>query len=553
MNKIKDIIMSGTEPSVKENGWLVPNKDGKLELKFFGPNGWETVSSGGTSRDDSTIMVLPTIGAPEQVGDTTMWTRDIVERALAVYDKMRESEYSYAPVILTTYSAQALLYVLECNRNQDGSIQALFAGQYPFFYPMGEAQERMSLLEMGFYIVAKLEPTEDVMTVQYIDSPATAVQSAFTVDGSLSYENRHLDNPLEKDILSIADGGVTLAKLAPDVPIYQPPKITLSNNPKEGDVIPNWTRDVWDRVNNIELQSIKINNATYWTGQKSTDKLSAICSYSAIQNDTLGVIYIQIDLAWDTATNQTKITEYIQSTNKAIQTPTLPTIKTLPDFEEGITEWTAADFNACRNGFKNTPKVYHQVFIEGKLYIPIWVSNNEEEDDDIILGSMETTTDNLINTAQVRVRLKGGNVYFWNKTSHVGAGCVTRIFDDQNAPKLVGFLGDVANFQDSYGVDPSVLFYTEGTLTVKGYWFNNVDLVSLTAVSCTQTDTYSKAIFSDGTNIVTVYHEYDPDDQITITSTPVLTEGQAPTMTQFDALSTQVGNIDTVLTQIMGE
>lgn len=544
MNKIKDIIMSGTEPSVKENGWLVPNKDGKLELKFFGPNGWETVSSGG-SDGDSNIYILPepeyTTGAEEVGAEVTNWTKEMVEEALKTQSQGGVILLNIADIVLSPIFVQ---------RETSNDISLI--SKSSLVLPSSDYSERYILGIQYIEYVWVYSPITEKAILNTGATVGNSLQHYFEVDDTL-YLTHAEDNTFDPDTLGIKDGGVTLAKLAPDVPIYQPPKITLSDNPKKGDVISNWTRDVWDRVNNIELQSIKINNATYWTGQKSTDKLSAICSYSAIQNDTLGVIYIQIDLAWDTATNQTKITEYIQSTNKAIQTPTLPTIKTLPDFEEGITEWTAADFNACRNGFKNTPKVYHQVFIEGKLYIPIWVSNNEEEDDDIILGSMETTTDNLINTAQVRVRLKGGNVYFWNKTSHVGAGCVTRIFDDQNAPKLVGFLGDVANFQDSYGVDPSVLFYTEGTLTVKGYWFNNVDLVSLTAVSCTQTDTYSKAIFSDGTNIVTVYHEYDPDDQITITSTPVLTEGQAPTMTQFDALSTQVGNIDTVLTQIMGE
>lgn len=46
MIRIKDIVISGAAPDLKEVGWLLPLQDGTFKLKFYGPNGWTDAASG---------------------------------------------------------------------------------------------------------------------------------------------------------------------------------------------------------------------------------------------------------------------------------------------------------------------------------------------------------------------------------------------------------------------------------------------------------------------------------------------------------------------------
>lgn len=46
MMRIKDIIISYEAPDLKEVGWVLPLEDGTFDLKFFGPNGWVSSTSG---------------------------------------------------------------------------------------------------------------------------------------------------------------------------------------------------------------------------------------------------------------------------------------------------------------------------------------------------------------------------------------------------------------------------------------------------------------------------------------------------------------------------
>lgn len=46
MERIKEVIISNTPPTLTKVGWLLPSKDGTFKLKFFGPKGWEDAASG---------------------------------------------------------------------------------------------------------------------------------------------------------------------------------------------------------------------------------------------------------------------------------------------------------------------------------------------------------------------------------------------------------------------------------------------------------------------------------------------------------------------------
>lgn len=46
MERIKEVIISNTPPTLTKVGWLLPSKDGTFKLKFFGPKGWVDAASG---------------------------------------------------------------------------------------------------------------------------------------------------------------------------------------------------------------------------------------------------------------------------------------------------------------------------------------------------------------------------------------------------------------------------------------------------------------------------------------------------------------------------
>lgn len=46
MKRIKEVVISNTQPTLTNVGWLLPLEDGTFKLKFFGPNGWTDSSSG---------------------------------------------------------------------------------------------------------------------------------------------------------------------------------------------------------------------------------------------------------------------------------------------------------------------------------------------------------------------------------------------------------------------------------------------------------------------------------------------------------------------------
>lgn len=46
MERIKEVIISNTPPTLTKVGWLLPLEDGTFKLKFFGPKGWIDAASG---------------------------------------------------------------------------------------------------------------------------------------------------------------------------------------------------------------------------------------------------------------------------------------------------------------------------------------------------------------------------------------------------------------------------------------------------------------------------------------------------------------------------
>lgn len=46
MYRIKEIIISKTQPEITNVGWLIPLEDSTFKLKFFGANGWVDSASG---------------------------------------------------------------------------------------------------------------------------------------------------------------------------------------------------------------------------------------------------------------------------------------------------------------------------------------------------------------------------------------------------------------------------------------------------------------------------------------------------------------------------
>lgn len=46
MERIKEVIISNTPPTLTKVGWLLPLDDGTFKLKFFGPKGWIDATSG---------------------------------------------------------------------------------------------------------------------------------------------------------------------------------------------------------------------------------------------------------------------------------------------------------------------------------------------------------------------------------------------------------------------------------------------------------------------------------------------------------------------------
>ena len=46
MERIKEVIISNTPPTLTKVGWLLPLEDGTFKLKFFGPKGWVDAASG---------------------------------------------------------------------------------------------------------------------------------------------------------------------------------------------------------------------------------------------------------------------------------------------------------------------------------------------------------------------------------------------------------------------------------------------------------------------------------------------------------------------------
>lgn len=46
MERIKEVIISNTPPTLTKVGWLLPSEGGTFKLKFFGPKGWVDAASG---------------------------------------------------------------------------------------------------------------------------------------------------------------------------------------------------------------------------------------------------------------------------------------------------------------------------------------------------------------------------------------------------------------------------------------------------------------------------------------------------------------------------
>lgn len=46
MERIKEVIISNTPPTLVKVGWLLPSEGGTFKLKFFGPKGWVDAASG---------------------------------------------------------------------------------------------------------------------------------------------------------------------------------------------------------------------------------------------------------------------------------------------------------------------------------------------------------------------------------------------------------------------------------------------------------------------------------------------------------------------------
>lgn len=69
MERIKEVIISNTPPTLTKVGWLLPLEDGTFKLKFFGTKGWVDAASGVQGPKGDTGPQGP-IGPKGDKGDT---------------------------------------------------------------------------------------------------------------------------------------------------------------------------------------------------------------------------------------------------------------------------------------------------------------------------------------------------------------------------------------------------------------------------------------------------------------------------------------------------
>lgn len=71
MERIKEVIISNTPPTLTKVGWLLPLEDGTFKLKFFGPKGWIDAASGvqGPKGDKGDVGPQGPIGPKGDKGD----------------------------------------------------------------------------------------------------------------------------------------------------------------------------------------------------------------------------------------------------------------------------------------------------------------------------------------------------------------------------------------------------------------------------------------------------------------------------------------------------
>ena len=279
------------------------------------------------------------------------------------------------------------------------------------------------------------------------------------------------------------------------------------------------------------------------------DTLNYVQDEPDTDNDTLGVAKGSISK------------EYLSPKLQEVVRPlSLPQIETFGEPGTINEEWTTSDYTNCKYslGDEITAPVYLQVLIENKLFNPIRLREAYDETPERIVFGRVGTTGSTVVCETVTMYSQDGKVYWGQHATHpLRDAAVFETIDVNGEQLLDGFSGTFIDFETVFGVDSSVFVYAGGPLTISAPWFDTTEISSMTAIYCNADEPdggmETTTVFSNGERMVTVSRVVDGDGEITITSKSLLTEGSAPTVAQYNALNDKIGNIDTVLTSIMGE
>ena len=279
------------------------------------------------------------------------------------------------------------------------------------------------------------------------------------------------------------------------------------------------------------------------------DTLNYVQDEPDTDNDTLGVAKGSISK------------EYLSpELQEAVKPLLLPSLEYPAEFEGAseVSEWTAADYQKCVDslGLESGTPFYIQVIIDNELFNPVsYVEETEEAPTHLIFGCISGQITKPVYTT-VSMFLQNNKVMWGEKSVMAINPCINEIIETETANrKLVGFSGTFDDFAADFNTSADIFVHGGGSLTVIGPWFDVAKQEALTAIykDCGIDDVEKKTVFTDGSNVVTVTIVYNGDGEVKITSKSLLTEGSAPSMAQYNALNAKIGDIDSVLTAIMGE
>lgn len=371
------------------------------------------------------------------------------------------------------------------------------------------------------------------------------------------------ENPVQTE--QIADGSITLKKLGADVAtrfVEYLPTINDFDEVVGSDV--GWKKEDMQRAAQI-YASGRVGVSIYDAGghlpmvlTSADDELekigscSATLEYYSVSTDGL-VVSIYIKLEYTESTGKVICTEFSNKGGVLIRTTKLSYPENWEE-GEGVLGWTSDDFQECANslGFNMNEKHYQQILIDDKLFIPVAYQDETEEEPELIaLACIEGTGGGIQHTT-VNIYRQGESITWGKMSSHIVTCNIVHL--DKSYHELIGINYPLSDFYDAFGASASMLQPSGGSLTITGPWYDAEQLSVMTAVSSKQTSgTSFETTFTDGVHVITACVEMDGEGMVTITSKSLLTEGSAPTMVQYNALNDKIGNIDTVLTSIIGE